>query len=323
MTEHQHRQRKRTPPDLSSPAANPAAWAATRRCCRLPAGLLIEHALYDPAGGWSFGDDRRSQRLIASRALLRHLRPSFEMPQPGLGPLAGICAALAAASARYVVFLPVDLPLLPASLIAYLLHHARITGCAVTVPSVNGFAQTFPVVLDRAVLPALQTRARLRTRGCFSAFQAAAAAAGQPIASVAVELLAQSGQVAHPLGLPPLRWFLNLNTPQDLERAEALAAQSHRVIWMHGAVRKLPPTPDPLDADRSRARGAGRRRYARSRLPTLRQDLRLGPIIVFDDVSISFDGRPVLEDVSFSVSAARPCAFWAAAASASPFRCAC
>ena len=141
--------------------------------------------------------------------------------------MAGICAALASTSARYAVFLPVDLPLLPSALIAFLIHHARITGQAVTVPSVAGFDQTFPVVLDRAVLPTLKAVLKTsrdgKSGGCFSAFQAAAASLGQPINSVAVELLAQSGQVTHPLGLPPVRWFLNLNTPGDVVQAEALS----------------------------------------------------------------------------------------------------
>ncbi|MGB8029788.1 MAG: molybdenum cofactor guanylyltransferase [Terracidiphilus sp.] len=162
----------------------------------------------------------------AAHSALAAYAPIVRDPQSGLGPLAGICAALEAASTRYAVFLPIDLPLLPASLVAYLLHRARITGRAVTVPAVNGFAQTFPVVLDRSVLPAFQTELHSGKRGCFSAFQAAAEGLGQPIASVAVELLAQPGQVAHPLGLAPLRWFLNVNTPQDLERAAAFAAHS-------------------------------------------------------------------------------------------------
>jgi molybdopterin-guanine dinucleotide biosynthesis protein A len=142
--------------------------------------------------------------------------------EPGLGPLSGICAAMAATSARFAVFLPVDLPLLPSSLIASLLHHARITGHAVTVPSVNGFIQTFPAVLERSALPALQNELHFGQRGCFSGFRAAADGLGQPIAGLAVELLAQSGQLSHPLGLPPIRWFLNVNTLQDLHRAEAL-----------------------------------------------------------------------------------------------------
>jgi molybdopterin-guanine dinucleotide biosynthesis protein A len=162
----------------------------------------------------------------AAHSTLATYAPIVLDMQPGLGPLAGICAALGAASTRFVVLLPIDLPLLPPSLIAYLLHHARITGHAVTVPSVNGFAQTFPVVLDRRVLPALRAELDSGKRGCFSAFQVAAENLGQPIAGIAVELLAQSGQVTHPFGVAPLRWFLNVNTPQDLGRAELLSSRA-------------------------------------------------------------------------------------------------
>lgn len=147
--------------------------------------------------------------------------PVVEDRQCGLGPLSGICAAFASVSARYAVFLPVDLPLLPPSLISYLLHHARITGQAVTVASVNGFTQTFPAVLDRVILPALENEMQAGCRGCFSAFEAAAAGLGQSVTSIGTEILAQSGQVVDPLSLPPVRWFLNVNTPQDLEHAQA------------------------------------------------------------------------------------------------------
>src|SRR5208282_241992 len=103
----------------------------------------------------------------------------IEDASPGLGPLSGICAALSIMSARYAVFLPVDLPFLPPSLLVFLLRYARITGSAVTVPSVSGFAQTFPAVLDRAALPALQNELASQRYGCFSAFRAASAAVGQ------------------------------------------------------------------------------------------------------------------------------------------------
>jgi molybdopterin-guanine dinucleotide biosynthesis protein A len=162
----------------------------------------------------------------SARAPLVAYAPVVDDFEPGLGPLAGICAALAATSAGFAVFLPVDLPLLPPSLIATLLHHARITGHAVTVPSVNGFIQTFPAVLERSALPALQNELHSGQRGCFSAFRAAADGVGQPIAGLVVELLAQSGQVSHPLGLPPFRWFFNVNTPQDLHRAEELISHA-------------------------------------------------------------------------------------------------
>jgi molybdenum cofactor guanylyltransferase len=149
---------------------------------------------------------------------------------PDHGPLAGICAALASTAARHAIFLPVDLPLLPASLVSVLLHSARITGSAVTVPSINGYAQTFPAVVDRVALPALQASLERGPGGCFSAFQSAADHVGQPLTVLGVELLVQCGQIAHPDALPASYWFQNLNTPRDLERAEAILAHRHRVI---------------------------------------------------------------------------------------------
>jgi molybdopterin-guanine dinucleotide biosynthesis protein A len=148
--------------------------------------------------------------------------PLVEDRQPGLGPLSGICAALASTSTRWAVFLPVDLPFLPASLVVCLLRHARITGSAVTVPSVNGFAQTFPAVVDRVTLPMLEKELGAGHGGCFTGFQAAAAGLGDAVMVVPVEMLVQAGQIAHPAGLPAARWFLNLNTEEDLRRAEAL-----------------------------------------------------------------------------------------------------
>ena len=152
---------------------------------------------------------------------LASFAPVVEESKPGLGPLGGICAALASMSARWAVFLPIDLPLLPASLVTFLLDHARITDRAVTLCSINGFAQTFPVVVDRAALAALETELTAGRAGCFSAFRAAAASLDQPVTVLAVESLVQTGQIAHPDGLPAARWFLNVNAPEDLSRAKA------------------------------------------------------------------------------------------------------
>ena len=152
---------------------------------------------------------------------LASFAPVVEESKPGLGPLGGICAALASMSARWAVFLPIDLPLLPASLVTFLLDHARITDRAVTLCSINGFAQTFPAVVDRAALAALETELTAGRAGCFSAFRAAAASLDQPVTVLSVESLVQTGQIAHPDGLPAARWFLNVNAPEDLSRAKA------------------------------------------------------------------------------------------------------
>lgn len=158
--------------------------------------------------------------IAGARSNLAQFGPLVDDANPGLGPLSGVCAALAGTPERYAVFIPVDLPLLPPSLLSYLLQHAQITGHVVTVPTINCFAQTFPAVLDRAILPLLQAELAAGHLGCFAAFRSAAAAIGQPVSAVAVELLVQAGHVEHPAGLPPAHWFLNVNTPDDLERAE-------------------------------------------------------------------------------------------------------
>lgn len=157
--------------------------------------------------------------IAGTRADLRSFAPITEDVRPNLGPLSGVCAALASTLASRAVFLSVDLPLLPASLLRFLLHHARVTGRAITLCSVNGFAHTFPAVVDRVALPALETELAAGHLGCFAAFQTAATALGQAVSIVPVELLVQAGQVEHPICLPAARWFLNVNTREDLERA--------------------------------------------------------------------------------------------------------
>ena len=142
----------------------------------------------------------------------------------GLGPLGGICAALASTTAAHGVFLSVDMPLLPPSLISLIVRQARITSSAVTCLSASGFAQTFPCVVLRAVLPILQKELDAGNKGCFSALRAAATALHKPFTVLAVENLVQAGQLEHPRSLPAALWFLNVNTPSDLERARSLVA---------------------------------------------------------------------------------------------------
>jgi molybdopterin-guanine dinucleotide biosynthesis protein A len=124
-------------------------------------------------------------------------------------------------TARRAVFLPVDLPLAPACLIELLVRHAEITGRAVTLSSVNGFAQTFPAVVDRRTLPVLSRELDAGRGGCFAGFQAAASSLGESVSVISVEIAVQSGQLQHPRGLPAGRWFLNVNSRAELARAEA------------------------------------------------------------------------------------------------------
>jgi molybdopterin-guanine dinucleotide biosynthesis protein A len=142
----------------------------------------------------------------------------FDAPE---GPLGGICAVMEVTSVTKFAFVPVDQPLLPASLLRLLRFHALVAGNAVTTTSVAGFVETFPVILDRAALPALRAEFDAGRRGCFASFRVAAAALGQQVSVVPAEVLVQVGQVSHPEGLPPSRWFFNVNSELDLRRAHS------------------------------------------------------------------------------------------------------
>ena len=164
-------------------------------------------------------------RIAGGRGDLEQFAPVVADAEPGRGPLGGICAALAASGEQRAVFMPVDLPPLPASLVTLMVRRAQIARTAVTVPSVSGFAQTFPAVIDRAALPGLQDGLKQGSGGCYAAFESAAAGLMQRVAVVPAEYLAQAGQVTHPDGLPPAQWFLNVNSPAELRRAEALSVR--------------------------------------------------------------------------------------------------
>ncbi len=157
--------------------------------------------------------------IAGDRPDLKNFAPVVADHGSSRGPLGGVCGAWQVTSVPWAVFVSVDLPLLPAALLWVMQEIAHVTGHAVVVPSVNGFAQTFPAVLNRATLPALKAELEAGRGGCFSAFQAAAEALGQQVHIVQTEELVQSGQLTHPDGLPVSRWFFNMNSAAELERA--------------------------------------------------------------------------------------------------------
>ncbi len=177
---------------------------------------LIENALS------ILRDAGLTPRIAGSRSTLSQFAPVIDDRNPGQGPLSGICSALESTEATHAVFpaavfIAVDQPLIPPSLLIYLLHRAQIAGSPVTIASLHGEPQTFPAVLNRAALPALQAELASTRRACFKAFQSAG------IDAIPVEFLAQSGHAAHPRRLPPHHWFLNANTLADLEQIETIA----------------------------------------------------------------------------------------------------
>jgi molybdopterin-guanine dinucleotide biosynthesis protein A len=170
-------------------------------------------------------------RIAGARSDFSQFAPVVsDAPQhTGLGPLAGICSALFAATTRFAVFLPVDLPMIPAGLIEYVLHHATVTDSAITVVSVAAFTQTFPAVIDRAALPSLESSLHSGDRNTLKAFQSSASALKHSFTVLPLELLVQPGQIRHPRGMHPAQWFLNVNSPPDLKVAEDILARTNPV----------------------------------------------------------------------------------------------
>ena len=218
--------------------------SAPNRAESLAAGFVL-------AGGQSsrMGTDKAllqlaGEPLIASAlSILRNAAPETAIagartdlssfgrviPDAGQGPLGGICAALESTQAEYSVFVSVDTPLFPASLLRFLLDTAQRTDAGIALASVSGFKQTFPVVIHHSLLPVLRSRLVTSNGGCYAAFRAATYLGLKPLRILAVEDHVQSGQVEHPDALPASYWFLNINTPADLARAESLLASRHRV----------------------------------------------------------------------------------------------
>jgi len=140
------------------------------------------------------------------------------------GPLGGIHAALSVSDAEWNLFLPVDLPLMPSSLLACLLQRAMFTGVPVTAVRLNGRIAPFPVILHRAVLPSITQRLQECNSACHAAWQGIPPQLNSSLDVVPVEYLYQCGQCSHARGLPPILWFQSANTPAELLLLNRLGA---------------------------------------------------------------------------------------------------
>jgi molybdopterin-guanine dinucleotide biosynthesis protein A len=168
-------------------------------------------------------------KIAGARLDLRAFAEQIPDILPESGPLGGVHAALTASAAEWNLFLPVDMPLMPASLLACLLERAHLTNSAVTAVTLNGRLEPFPVVLRRTALPAIANRLAAGKRGCGEAWLTIPETLHSSLDAVPVEHLRQCGQCRHPDGLPPVLWFRSANTPQDLA---TLAGYRKRPIAM-------------------------------------------------------------------------------------------
>lgn len=161
-------------------------------------------------------------QIAGDRSPLHAFAPVIADQRPGHGPLSGIHAALHASRSRWNLFLPVDMPLVPATLLEYLLQRASLTEAPVTALTLHGHLQPFPAVLDRAVLAAIEQRLAAGRLACHSAWQSIPLELGSRLDAPSVELLRTLGLCSHPRGLAPHLWLQSANTPADLARMRNL-----------------------------------------------------------------------------------------------------
>jgi molybdopterin-guanine dinucleotide biosynthesis protein A len=155
-------------------------------------------------------------RIAGARADLSGYAQVVPDLHPGCGPLSGIEAALDSTTQPFNLFLPVDLPLLPAQFLNWMLCRAETTGACLTVPRFNGLPQPLCAVYHRNLLPPI--RASLLA-GNYKV--TAAIPVSDAIDVFDVETVASANQeLPGWSALPLFRWFHNCNTPEDTAAIE-------------------------------------------------------------------------------------------------------
>lgn len=198
--------------DGTTPAAAPVgvvlAGGASRRMGHDKARLGV--------GGDSLaaGAARRLAEICAEVALAdrgRGLVPGFASlaDGPGKGPAAGILGAAAAYPARPLLVLACDLPAVPAALLAELARSWRYDWA---VPRWRGNVEPLCALYGPAALAALRERVE---RGLHAPHRLAEDGR-LAVRYLEGELLARFG--------PPAEVFINLNTPQDVERYTSISS---------------------------------------------------------------------------------------------------
>lgn len=133
--------------------------------------------------------------------------------ESGVGPLAGIHAALSHSTTDWNLILAVDLPLLSPDLLIWLAILARSSSQLAIIPRVNSQLQPLSAVYHRGFLPDIERALQRRESSIHRLLERAN-----------TRIIEQDQLIAN--GFTP-EMFLNVNTPEDLERARAVAKGTH------------------------------------------------------------------------------------------------
>jgi molybdenum cofactor guanylyltransferase len=176
---------------------------------------LIEHTL---ARLRSLGF---TPRIAGSRPDLARFAPVLADNYPGLGPLSGIEAALAAGREELNLFLAVDQPFVPSEFLHWMIDRATQTGAFATWPRLQGRPQPLCAIYSRALLPYARAALASAHTGAARTVELAATDSKSRIDAFDAEVIAASllPSIGWPNDIPVHRWFQNLNTPEELAKA--------------------------------------------------------------------------------------------------------
>jgi molybdopterin-guanine dinucleotide biosynthesis protein A len=153
-----------------------------------------------------------SPYIIGPRPDLAAFAPVIPDIHRNAGPLGGIEAALHATDAEQNLFVPVDLPLLPIEFLRWMIDRVKRTNAAATIPRLQAQPQPLCAIYSKGLLPHAQAALAAGDNKVMHAVKRAA-----DLDSFDMESIAASQSWTHPI--PLHRWFHNLNTPPDLEKA--------------------------------------------------------------------------------------------------------
>ncbi len=151
----------------------------------------------------------------AASPALAAFAPVYPDILPGKGPLSGLHAGLQASTAEWLLFLPVDMPLMPTFVLQSMLHRACLTQAPVTCWHLLGRLQPLPVLLHRSLAPRIE-QALAAGMGCSQLWRSMSG-----VDAPAVEDLLQCAQLPqHPI--PTQLWWQSANTPADFAAIQAI-----------------------------------------------------------------------------------------------------